>query len=48
MPGINHMLQRAKTGQMKEYMEISETIAPDVLQSIDQWLARVVPVSRQP
>jgi hypothetical protein len=44
MPGINHMLQRAKTGRMEEYMEITETIAPDVLRSMDQWLARVVPM----
>jgi fermentation-respiration switch protein FrsA (DUF1100 family) len=48
MPGINHMLQRAKTGRMEEYMEITETIAPDVLQSIDQWLARVIPMPPKP
>jgi hypothetical protein len=48
MPGINHMLQRAKSGRMEEYKEITETIAPAVLQSMDRWLARVVPLSSKP
>ena len=48
LPGINHMLQRAKTGRMQAYMEITETIVPDVLQSMDRWLARVVPLSSKP
>jgi dienelactone hydrolase len=48
MSGINHMLQRAKTGRMEEYMAITETIAPNVLESMDRWLARVVPVAPKP
>jgi fermentation-respiration switch protein FrsA (DUF1100 family) len=48
MPGINHMLQRAKSGRMEEYKEITETIAPAVLQSMDRWLTRVVPLSSKP
>lgn len=48
LPGINHMLQRAKTGMMEEYMEIEETIAPDVLRSIDNWLSRIAPIAKKP
>ncbi len=48
MPGINHMLQQGKTGRMEEYMEITETIAPEVLRSIDLWLARIAPVTSNP
>ena len=48
LPGINHMLQAAKTGRMEEYLQIRETIAPDVLTRIDQWLTRVVPIANPP
>jgi pimeloyl-ACP methyl ester carboxylesterase len=48
LPGINHMLQPARTGRMEEYLEIRETIAPDVLTRIEQWLTRVVPVTTPP
>ena len=43
LPGVNHMMQRAKTGRIEEYAEIEETIAPDVLQAIGEFLARVAP-----
>ena len=45
LPGINHMLQPARTGSMQEYMEIEQTIAPAVLQALDEWLAATVPVT---
>lgn len=48
LPGINHMLQSARTGRMEEYLEIRETIAPEVLARIDQWLTRVVPITSPP
>jgi uncharacterized protein len=45
MPGINHMMQRAKHGSMEEYMSIEETMASAVLARIDEWLARVAPTA---
>jgi pimeloyl-ACP methyl ester carboxylesterase len=48
LPGVNHMMQRAKTGRIEEYAEIEETIAPDVLQAIGDFLARVAPPSTLP
>lgn len=40
LPGINHMLQTAKTGALEEYTLIEETIAPLVLEKIAAWVAR--------
>ena len=34
MPGLNHLMQHAVTGEVGEYSEIRETIAPDVLEAI--------------
>lgn len=34
MPSLNHMMQHAVTGEVAEYNEIRETISPDVLQLI--------------
>lgn len=47
-PGISHLLQRATTGRMEEYLEIEETISPDVLTLIERWLARTAPSVRDP
>lgn len=38
MPGLNHLLQTAKTGLVTEYGEIEETIAPAALVAITGWL----------
>lgn len=38
MPGLNHMLQHAVTGDVSEYSEISETISPEVLQIISDFI----------
>jgi uncharacterized protein len=38
LPGLNHLLQTAKTGSLNEYGQIEETIAPRVLDLIAQWL----------
>lgn len=38
LPGINHQLQRAKTGAPSEYATIPETVDDVVLKSIDDWL----------
>jgi len=40
MPGINHMLQPARTGLMEEYRTIDTTIAPRVLDLVTSWLDR--------
>jgi hypothetical protein len=42
--GINHMLQPASTGRMDEYMAIDVTIAPVVLQLMEEWLGQTMPV----
>lgn len=38
LPGINHLFQRASTGSPTEYAVIEETIAPDVLRLIGDWI----------
>ena len=38
LPGLNHLFQHAKTGDVSEYAEIEETISPDVLEAISQWI----------
>jgi uncharacterized protein len=38
LPGVNHMMQRARTGMMEEYLTIEETMSPDVLERIIAWL----------
>lgn len=38
LPGLNHMFQHATTGTVSEYGEIDETISPDVLEIIRQWI----------
>ena len=37
-PGLNHLLQTSKTGLPDEYIQIEETIAPPVLETIVEWL----------
>jgi pimeloyl-ACP methyl ester carboxylesterase len=46
LPGVNHMMQRAKTGRIEEYARIEETIAPEVLDAIAAFLDRVPARSR--
>jgi fermentation-respiration switch protein FrsA (DUF1100 family) len=36
--GLNHLFQTAKTGLPAEYGEIEETIAPQVLEKITDWI----------
>jgi pimeloyl-ACP methyl ester carboxylesterase len=42
LPGLNHLFQSAKTGQIGEYATIEETIAPSVLNIVREWMERVV------
>lgn len=37
---LNHLLQHASTGEMSEYSEIRETIAPEVLKIIAEFISR--------
>lgn len=36
--GVNHLFQHCDTGDVSEYKEIEETIAPEVLETIVAWL----------
>lgn len=37
-PQLNHLFQTAETGLVAEYGQIEETISPEVLQDITQWI----------
>jgi pimeloyl-ACP methyl ester carboxylesterase len=41
MDGLNHLFQTANTGLMSEYSKIPETIAPQVLKTISNWILNV-------
>jgi fermentation-respiration switch protein FrsA (DUF1100 family) len=47
MPGLNHLLQSAKTGLPAEYAQIEETMAPAALDTIATWI-RKRPAWRRP
>jgi pimeloyl-ACP methyl ester carboxylesterase len=38
MPGLNHLFQTAKTGSVKEYATIDETLSPAVLDVVTRWI----------
>ena len=38
LPGLNHLLQTAKTGLPGEYGQIEETMAPAALDAVSSWL----------
>ncbi|MFN3916243.1 MAG: alpha/beta hydrolase family protein [Flavobacteriales bacterium] len=38
MKGLNHLLQTANTGAVSEYAKIEETISPDVLKLMKEWI----------
>ena len=40
LPGLNHLLQRAKTGHTNEYGLINETINAQALSTIGNWLKK--------
>ena len=42
MPGLNHLMQHCTTGAASEYMLIEETIAPEVLEAVADWILRTV------
>ena len=42
-PGLNHLFQTCKTGAPSEYGIIEETIAPDVLNAVSEWIVKRFP-----
>ena len=38
LPGLNHLLQTAGTGEVAEYEKISETMSPDAMNIICSWI----------
>ena len=40
-PELNHLMQHSKTGKITEYAEIEETISPEVLEEITQFILSV-------
>jgi hypothetical protein len=40
LPGMNLLLQNAKTGAPNEYNEIEETMAPNALRIITDWVSK--------
>ena len=49
MPGLNHLFQHAKTGQVEEYSKIEETLAPEVLKEVTDWIvAHTAPAPAKP
>ncbi len=39
LPELNHLFQHAKTGGVDEYGTIEETVAPEVLKEVGDWIA---------
>ena len=46
LEGLNHLFQTAKTGSPNEYIQIEETIAPQVLEIISNWIQNSAPLSQ--
>lgn len=40
-PGLNHLFQHAESGEVSEYERITETISPDVLRAIVNFLQKI-------
>lgn len=40
-PGLNHLFQHCQIGSPAEYYQIEETIAPEVMQDIAEWINRL-------
>lgn len=40
-PGLNHLFQHCQSGSPAEYYQIEETLAPEVMQDIAEWINRL-------
>jgi fermentation-respiration switch protein FrsA (DUF1100 family) len=38
LPGLNHLMQKAKTGGVSEYGQITETVNPAALEKVSTWI----------
>jgi fermentation-respiration switch protein FrsA (DUF1100 family) len=47
LPALNHLFQTCKTGAVAEYSQIEETIAPQALKVIGDWIDEQVAAKRQ-
>jgi uncharacterized protein len=47
LPGMNHLLQQAKTGAVSEYATLPRELEPQVPQRIAEWLGKAAPASRR-
>jgi hypothetical protein len=43
-PKLNHLFQICETGALSEYVRIEETIAPEVLKAIADWVVEQPPL----
>jgi fermentation-respiration switch protein FrsA (DUF1100 family) len=41
IPGLNHMFQKATTGSVSEYAQISETVSLIALQKVSDWINKL-------
>lgn len=41
LPGLNHLMQTAGTGLPGEYATIEETLAPEAISTVTDWMVRV-------
>lgn len=41
-PNLNHLFQECETGKVDEYGRIEQTISPEVLSDIKQWMQRII------
>jgi hypothetical protein len=42
LAGLNHFLQRAKTGAVSEYGDIEQTLAPEAIETVCDWVEQAV------
>ncbi|WP_299336305.1 hypothetical protein [uncultured Psychroserpens sp.] len=42
LEGLNHLFQEAETGEMDEYSKIDQTISPQALEIISDWILNQV------
>jgi len=42
LPGLNHLFQHCTKCTVEEYGELQETIAPEVLRTVSDWINSVV------
>ncbi|HEX4199724.1 MAG TPA: alpha/beta hydrolase [Caulobacteraceae bacterium] len=42
LPGLNHFLQTARTGAVSEYGDIDQTLAPEAIETVRDWVSEVI------